>query len=197
MNTIEFFLLHHNRLHFEASGIHDRISDLTDEEIRCCPYNMNSIAWLLWHIARCEDVGINRLVADQSQVIDESDWQTQLHLIRRDIGTGMTATEVAELSERIDVNVLRKYCSAVARKTQLTIREHDQKDLEKIPSTLYLHQVLFNEEVIGKKDQWVADVYSNKTKGWFLGHLGLTHGKGHLGQILIIRKLQGLGSGGR
>jgi hypothetical protein len=197
MNTIEFFLLHHHRLHFEVSGIHDRIKGLTDEEIKCCPYNMNSIAWLLWHIARCEDMGINRLVSEQSQVLDESDWQNRLNLARRDIGTGMTAEEVAELSECIDIGALREYCIAVARKTQLVIEEIDQKELAKIPSNIYLHNVLFDEGVIGKNDEWVADVYSNKTKGWFLGHLGLTHGKGHLGQILIIRKLQGLGSGGR
>ncbi|MCJ7648006.1 MAG: hypothetical protein MUP85_05295, partial [Candidatus Lokiarchaeota archaeon] len=100
-------------------------------------------------------------------------------------------------SERIDIGVLREYSIAVARKTQAVVRDLGVKELDEIPAPAYLHRVLYDEGVLRKNDHWVADAYSNKKKGWFLGHLGLTHGKGHLGQILIIRKLQGLGSGGR
>jgi len=165
MNTLQFFHLHHNRLHFEQSGIQDHIEDLNIEQMRCCLHGLNSIAWLLWHLARCEDIGINRLLSNRTQVFDEEDWPKRLNVFRRDIGTGMTMEEVTELSSQIDIS--------------------------------YLHQVLYNERALCQNSEWVAEFFFGKTKGWFLGHLGLTHSRGHLGQILIIRKLQGLGSSSR
>jgi hypothetical protein len=195
MNTLEFFLLHHHRLYFESSGIYNRISGLTDDQIRFCPYGMNSIAWLLWHVARCEDMGINRLVNEGSQVLDESDWQERMHLFRRDIGTGMTTEEVTRLSEEVSVRSLCDYSKTVAEKTQLIVKNLNIRELEIISDPAYLHKVLFDEGALNKNSEWVAEHYSNKTKGWFLGHLGLIHGKGHLGQIILLRKLIGLGSG--
>lgn len=46
MNTVQFFLLHHERLHFQRGGIQDRTRGLTAEQMRCCPHDLNSIAWL-------------------------------------------------------------------------------------------------------------------------------------------------------
>lgn len=197
MDTINFFLTHHSRLYFQPGGIQTRIENLNEMQIRCSPYGMNSIAWLIWHIARCEDAGINRFVVNAPQVIDQNNWYERLNLKRRDIGTGMSIEEVQELSNMIEINELKKYLIAVALNTQKIIGDLKDKDLEDCPDPFYINDVLYNEEIIKKESQWVEQIYLNKSKGWFLGHLGLTHCKGHLGQILIIRKLQGLGSGGK
>jgi hypothetical protein len=195
MNIIQFFLLHHNRLYFEPSGIRNRISGLDDTQMRSCQYNLNSIAWILWHMTRCEDVGINRLVCESSQVFDEDNWAEKLNVSRRDIGTSMTFQEVIDLSSKINLVALSNYNLQVAQKVQSTIQNVKPEDLDKIPNSIYLHKVLFDEGALCKNSEWVAEHYFNKTKGWFLGHLGLTHGKGHLGQIIFIKKLYGLGSG--
>jgi hypothetical protein len=196
MNELTFFLLHHHRLYFEKGGLLHRIEDLVDDQIISRPNNLNSIAWLLWHIARCEDVGINRLVCECPQVIDEENWFERLNIFHRDIGTGMTTESVTELSSKINVDELRKYVLQVAQRTQAVIPDVNPDELDIIPDSSYLNQVLFNEGALNQSSRHVADHYSGKTKGWFLGHLGLTHGRGHLGQIIIIRKLVGLGSGG-
>jgi len=195
MDTIKFFLTHHSRLYFQPGGIQTRIDNLDEAQIRCSPYGMNSIAWLLWHIARCEDVGINRFVVNAPQVIDQDNWYERLNLKRRDIGTGMSFDEVVELSNSIQLSVLKKYLTAVALNTQDLIRNLDSNELDTCPDPQYVHNVLSDEGVINDNCRWVAEHYLNKSRGWFLGHLGLTHPKGHLSQILIIRKLQGLGSG--
>ena len=195
MNTVQFFKLHHYRLHFEKGGLQSRIEGLTDEQMRLYPNNLNSIAWMLWHLTRCEDVGINRLVCENSQVFDEGNWAEKLNVPRKDIGTSMTFDEVIELSSQINISAIRKYNLEVAEKVQSTIENVRLDDLDKIPDTEYLHKVLFEEGSLCKSNEWVAEHYSNKTKGWFLGHLGLNHGKGHLGQIILLRKLIGLGSG--
>jgi hypothetical protein len=195
MDTIKFFLAHHSRIYFEPGGIQTRIENLNEDQIRCSPYGMNSIAWLLWHIARCEDVGINRFVVNAPQVVDQNNWYERLNLKRRDIGTGMRYEDVIELSKSIEVNALKEYLVAVALNTQKLVKKLDSNELDTRPHSKYVHNVLNDEAVINENSKWVEEHYNNKTKGWFLGHLGLTHAKGHLSQILIIRKLQGLGSG--
>ncbi len=196
MDTINFFLTHHSRIYFEPGGIQLRIENLSEDQIRISPYGMNSIAWLLWHIARCEDVGINRFVCNSPQVIDLDNWYERLNLNRRDIGTGMRYEEVIELSKSIDVNSLKEYLTAVALNTQKLVKNLDINQFDACPHPEYVHDVLNDEGVINDNCSWVEEHYLNKSRGWFLGHLGLTHAKGHLSQILIIRKLQGLGSGG-
>ena len=197
MNALQFFTLHHKRLYFEPGGIYQRIQSLTDDQIKACPHNMNSIAWLLWHIARCEDMGVNRLVTDGKQVLEEGNWMQRINILRRDFGTGMSPDEVAELSLGASINGLKEYSNNVALKTEAVVKKLQQHELDEIPSPSHLKKVLYDEGTLKENDEWVAETYANKTKGWFLGHLALTHVKGHLGQILIVRKLQGLGSGGK
>jgi len=55
MDAMYFFLPLHELMHGQIT---DRFSQLTDAQMRLRPHpNMNSIAWLLWHIARSEDMG--------------------------------------------------------------------------------------------------------------------------------------------
>jgi 3-isopropylmalate dehydratase small subunit len=107
----------------------------------------------------------------------------------------MTYNEVIDLSNRIDLNFLLEYANAVATKTQDIINHLIPKELNQAPDPEHLKKVLFEEYALNKNSAWVAEHYSYKTKGWFLGHLGLTHPRGHLGQIILLRKLFGLGSG--
>jgi hypothetical protein len=195
MDTINFFLTHHSRIYFEPGGIQSRIETLNEDQIRISPYGMNSIAWLLWHIARCEDVGINRFVCNSPQVIEQNNWYKKLNLNRRDIGTGMRYEDVIELSKSIEINALKEYLTSVALNTQSLVNNLDNNELDTCPHPKYVHDVLNNEGIINDNCRWVEEHYIHKSRGWFLGHLGLTHAKGHLSQILIIRKLQGLGSG--
>src|SRR5690349_6343758 len=67
------------------------LGGLIDEHLRLRPgAGLNSIAWLLWHMARCEDLGMNVLLADRAQVLDDGRWLAALGVSRRDIGTSMT-----------------------------------------------------------------------------------------------------------
>jgi DinB superfamily len=88
---------------------------LTDSQMRLRPgKGLNSLAWLLWHMARTEDVNVNLVVRDGRQVWDDA-WARRLNVARMDIGTGMTEDEVGELSAVLDLSVARAYRSAVGR----------------------------------------------------------------------------------
>ena len=41
------------------------LKGMTEQQIRQTPHSaVNPIAWLLWHMARCEDMAVNRLLFD-------------------------------------------------------------------------------------------------------------------------------------
>ena len=117
MNALELFLLRYRCSHPGLSRA--LLADLTEAQIRRppCP-GVNTLTWLVWHMARVEDIGINRFVTDGEQVFDGGDWSARLGVSRRDLGTGMTPDEVLELSARIDVPALHAYWDAVEERTR-------------------------------------------------------------------------------
>src|SRR5262249_60875424 len=72
---------------------------------------LNSLVWLLWHMARTEDAAVNAVVAGRDQVLDD-DWIRRMKVPWRIIGTGMTDDEVGEMTARADVAAARAYRSA-------------------------------------------------------------------------------------
>ena len=78
MTTLALFREFHQDIPPRAIAFFDTLSD---EQMRARPQPMvNSLAWLIWHMARVEDAGINRLVANRSQVLDEGNWCEQMEI---------------------------------------------------------------------------------------------------------------------
>ena len=95
MDALDFFLLRYAELHRRIPD--EFFSRLTEAQLRGRPApGVNTVAWLLWHTARIEDVGVNRFVADRAQVLDDG-WEERLKVGRRDVGTGMCDAEVDAL----------------------------------------------------------------------------------------------------
>src|SRR5438876_9871888 len=113
MDAKDLLLEEHNRVHSAAVG-GDKMSmaertftGLTDEQMRVRPReDLNSVAWLMWHIARAEDIMVNTILAGRSQVFDEA-WGKRLGISRPDFGIGMSSAEVSELSRQIEPAALR------------------------------------------------------------------------------------------
>ncbi len=164
---------------------------LEDADLRKMPNGMNSIAWNIWHMARAEDVGMNRLVTNGRQVFDQGDYMKKLRIDIRHFGTGMTPKEVETLSETIDLDALRNYHEEVGKKTLDVFGQLDQIDLESKIDETYLNQVLIDEGVLHQNALWVEAFYRTQIRSWFLVHMGLTHSFEHLGQIMLLRKLLG------
>lgn len=95
MDPVAFFCLQHGRVHSSkvssVPSIADQVfSGLTDQQMRARPAKgLNSLVWLLWHMARVEDVGVNLIVTAGQQVLDEG-WSSRLGVLRTDVGNGMT-----------------------------------------------------------------------------------------------------------
>src|SRR6202008_3707159 len=128
MDARDLLLDEHGRLHSAAvtgdktSMAERTFGGLTEEQMRGRPReDLNSLAWLMWHIARAEDIFANLILSGRDQVMDDG-WLARLKTSRRDFGIGMTKPEVAELTTRVDVAALREYRDAVGRRTQEVIR---------------------------------------------------------------------------
>ena len=100
------------------------------EFLRAKLCGFNSIAWLIWHVARGEDWGINAMVRGEEQVLHRESWGDRLGIERRDWGFGMSDADVAELSQSLDLDALRGYFDAVAAATRSFMETFDFDDLD-------------------------------------------------------------------
>lgn len=124
--AMAMFRSQHARLHSaemagsEPWSFEDWIwTDLSEADLRRIPPGYeHSIAWILWHIARIEDVTMNVLVAGEAQLFNREDWGGRLGVKLRHTGNAMEATAVEELSAGVDLDALRAYRREVGRQTQ-------------------------------------------------------------------------------
>jgi hypothetical protein len=188
MNAQELFLL---RYRFSHPGMSRRmVADLTDDQVRTppCP-GVNTLAWLAWHVARAEDIGINRFVTDGEQVFDAGDWGTRLGVAQRDLGTGMTPAEVLDLGARIDLPALHAYWDAVEERTIATVQGLRAEALDEVLDVGSVHRIFAHDGLDTPDALWVRDYMEGQSRGFFLVHLGLTHAFVHYGEAQAIRGL--------
>ncbi len=196
MEPLELFLLDHARVHSAAltnnagglSVAELAARNLSDNQWRLRPHGLNSLVWIFWHIARCEDVAVNIIVADQTQVLDEGTWRDRLGTARRDVGTDMTADEVAEFSHVVNVPAIRDYRNAVGSRTREIAAALRPQDLDDVPPADRLDQIR-TQSVLIPKAEWVLKIWDGKTAGWFLAWLAAGHSYMHLGQGRWVKKL--------
>ena len=196
MDTVEFLLRSHALTHGldvggsegEFSLEYNRLRGLSDDQLRMRPNGWNSMAWLLWHMARTEDVAINVVVADRPQVFDSGRWESRLRIERRDICTGMTDEEVESLSAAIDIPALREYRMAVGRRTQEVARALPVAEWNRVPGEEVLQQAIdqgaFVEEAL-----WVGKLWEGKSKAWFFYWVAVGHNAMHLGQAGWVKEM--------
>lgn len=139
------------------------IQDLTVEEYAVMPTkNDETIAWVLWHIARIEDITMNILVAKQKQIFNE-DWQTLLHCPITDTGNALNDDEIIELSHSINIQELLNYRNEVAKQTRKIVSLLTYEDMIRKVDITDIHKI---KKINGVTDQensiWLLDFWSKK-----------------------------------
>lgn len=191
MDALQFFLECHEALHSRVER--ELLSGLTEAQMRLRPHpGVNPIVWPVWHMVRCEDMAMNRFVADRSQVLEEGKWLERLKLSRHDIGTGMTDQEVNNFSATVDIQALRDYYSAVGQRSREIVLQLQPSDLDQVVDTSRIRQVLYGEGAMGENAGWIEQSYQGKTRKWFFRGLGLTHNLFHLGEAVTVLGLLGI-----
>lgn len=191
MELIPIFQDQHKRL--SRSSIDFLLTNFDEHKLRSRPHGAtNPTVWILWHMARSEDVGTNCLVTDGNQVFDDQEWGTKLNVSTRLLGTGMTAHEVDTLAADISIPALRDYYDAVRERTATILGVVHAASLADIVPVERLQTVLVSDGAVVAALPAVLKLYANRRKAWFLMHLGLVHNFYHASQIVMARKLWGL-----
>ncbi len=168
------------------------LDGLSEHQLRHSPHPaLSPISWALWHIARCEDVGVNRLLTVGNQVLEDGNWSARLRVSDRCIGTGMSKAEVERLCAEIDLTELAAYRSAVTDRTESVVGDLPSADLTQRFDEEKLRQVFVHEGAGGLAAEELVEGYAGHTRGWLLGHIVLTHHFYHIGQAFGIRAMYG------
>ncbi len=188
MDIPQLFLRRYEALRTAMEGL----AACPEAEWRARPHGLNPTTWLIWHMARVEDSGLNRLVFDQPQVLDDpaGRWQEQMRVSLRHHGTTMTVAEVDDLNARVDIPALWAYSTAVAQRTRELVRYLQPALLDATVDPAHLRHVLFDEGMLRPEQRWPEPPpYSGRPKGELLLHFGVTHNFGHWYEILTVRSL--------
>jgi hypothetical protein len=155
----------------------------------------SSLAWLLWHMARAEDFGVNVILRDAPQVLDRDGWFERLGVPYRHIGTGSTEAEVGELNARIDLDALRAYRDEVGKETRAWLQDANLDVLDTSQEVgLRLSQSgAFAEHVTPR----MTTIFQGQAGIWFFSRLAVWHNFFHLGQAEHVMGLLGIDPFGR
>lgn len=197
MDARDLFLDQHAAVHSAAvagnkmSLAERTFTGLTDAQMRVRPReDLNSLAWLLWHIARVEDVMVNPVLAGRAQVFDDA-WMKKLGIQRRDFGTGMTSAEVTELSAQIDPAALREYRDAVGRRTREVVAAFDWTGTISAENV----QRAAAEGGFGARTEALSKAFTGRPRTAVLSGIALLHSAGHMGEAGTVRTAGGFGTG--
>lgn len=203
MDLISFFLVQHASVHFGDVGGRESYADrvlrgLTDAQMRLRPgKGVNSLIWLLWHMARTEDACVNFVVSNGRQVLDD-EWTRRMNVPWRIIGTGMTDDEVDQLTTRADIAAVLAYRNAVGLRTRDVVKALRSEAWDE-PVEIVDTARAAAAGAFGPNMGWVDGVgykgWQDQSRADRLHGAALRHNAMHLGEAITVRGLAGLGLG--
>jgi len=200
MDARDMFLEQHAAMQSAAVGgnkmsvVERTLGGLTDDQMRVRPReDLNSVAWLVWHITRAEDIFVNPVLAGRDQVLDDA-WRKKLGVERRDFGIGMTKDEVTDLTGRVDIGALREYRDAVGRRTREVVGAFRPEDWTGLSTQAGVERAAA-EGGLGAKPEPLIKAFTGRPRAMLLSGLALFHPAGHLGEAMTVRTAGGFGSG--
>ena len=164
------------------------LNNMAEWQIRRIPQNCDhSVAWLIWHMARIEDVAMNLLVAGSPQILDRDSWLERMKITVRHTGNAMDEAGVVKLSAGINIEALRTYRLAVGRRTREIVKQLQPKDLNQ-PVDLSRLQQAMDEGAVVKAAQGLIDYWSRRNIAGLLLMPATRHNFIHLNEALRIKR---------
>ncbi len=200
MDVRDLFLDQHAAVHSAAVGgnkmsaAERAFAGLTDDQMRVRPReDLNSLAWLMWHIARAEDIMVNTMLSGRAQVFDDT-WMKRLGIARRDFGIGMTSPEVTELTRQIELGALREYRDAVGLRTRDVVKAFKPQDWDGQVAADAVERAAA-EGGFGARREMLVKAFPGRPRAAVLSGIALFHSAGHMGEAATVRTAGGFGTG--
>lgn len=191
------FLKLHSMVHSsEMSGIIEKTFEdelwegLEEEKFRTAINGKGrTVAYGIWHSTRIEDITMNILVNDGSQVLNEGDWKEKINATITDTGNALNEDQILEFSKNINMQELKNYRIAVGQKTQEIVKnltyEHMKRKFEKAQ----LKRILDEGAVLDvEASNWLIDFWGKKNVAGILLMPGTRHHVVHLNESFRAKK---------
>jgi len=165
----KLFLEIHEKLHrssvsnSEHNEVDELLDDLSPKEYSIMLSNKDeTIAWVIWHIARIEDLTMNILVNSGEQIFDK-EWKGRLNVNITDTGNILSNDEIIDLSENINIDELLAYRNAVGKQTRMIVNNIIADDMRRKVSNFGLVKILKEGGVTEDKGSiWLLDFWGKK-----------------------------------
>ncbi|HLF69623.1 MAG TPA: DinB family protein [Actinomycetota bacterium] len=161
----------------------DVLKGLSSEEIKTQLPTGNSIAWVMWHLARIEDMAVTSVIRREPQVF--LSFGSRLGTKQTGTGNSFGDEELAELTDSLDVVVLLEYWREIGVGTRDWLGSVTLEELTKPISFEELAKV-FPEGVVGIPSYSVRD-WDGKPPAYLLKWPVILHGYIHIGEMVTIR----------
>jgi len=198
--AISVFLEQHGVLHSAGLTAEDKeqslgfsledelFTGLTDDQVRRIPNGEeHSVAWVIWHIARIEDITMTMLVAGSPQVIETGGWASKIGGEVYHSGNALDAAGVTRLSSAVNIEALRAYRLAVGRETRQIVSKLQPGDFSKKPNPDRLERIHSKGAVV-EEARGIVDYWSKRTIAGLLLMPATRHNLVHLNEALRLKK---------
>jgi len=196
--AIEQFMIQHAMVHnkeISRLGVWSFEDELwqgmTDEQFRAIPpKGEHSIAWIIFHIARIEDITMNMLVAGTPQVYKRDKWAKRLKSTISHSANKMDDDSVRRLSSSLDMAALREYRLSVGKRTREIVRKIQPDEFNQKVESVRLEKLL-KEGAMIEDAMEIVDYWSKRTIAGLLLMPPTRHNFLHLNEAMKVKqKLQ-------
>lgn len=192
VQALELFLGQHALVHSgltPAMTFEDEVWDgLLEEQVRRVPRGfVHSIAWLIWHTARCEDITFNLLAAGDDQVLLSGGWMELMNITVRDTGNEMSEAELCNFNASVNLAALREYRLAVARRSIDVVQAMPQGTFQEKVKPERVPRIL-DEGAVVESARYLVDYWSGRTIGGLMLMPGTRHHLVHINEALRQKK---------
>lgn len=150
----------------------------------------NSIAWVLWHIARSEDLAVNTIIRGIPQVLARDGWAEKIGINDFRVGTGLSDHEVEDFGKQVDVDALEAYWEEVGACTDRWLQRVSLDALDQVPDLDA--RLAVAPEIVPPEASWLREFWRDRSVGFFLRFTAIGHAYVHGGEMLTIRSHLGV-----
>ncbi len=195
-STIQLLLKHHAMLHTSTmanlgvwSYEDDLWLDLHDVEVRHIPLKQeHSIIWVMWHLARVEDVTMNMLVAGSPQILHAEKWFEKLNVPFEHTGNEINRDDMISLNTSINIDALKDYRKAVGQRTQAIIKTLSAETVQQKIDPVRVEDVRQSSAVL-EAASGIIDYWSKRTVAGLLLMSATRHNLVHLNEASRIKQI--------
>ena len=193
--AIEQFMIQHAMVHSKKisrlgiwSFADELWQGLTDDSFSAIPpKGEHSIAWIIFHIARIEDITMNILVAGTTQIYKRDKWAKKLKSTISHSANKLDDDSVRQLSSSLDKAALQEYRLSVGQRTREIVRKIHPEELNKKVEPVRLEKLLKEGAMIPDAME-IIDYWSKRTIGGLLLMPPTRHNFLHLNEAMRIKQ---------